>query len=377
MEVRYRARFRVQKFSNSSNAWGTQINGPLNNVFMDPLSCPKGSTLEAIPVVKSSEPEQIAICLVPSMWRTVDQNSYEDRLLRVTPSTDKDRIRLILNEVKSPTSLSIDERTEKNNPQFVGVREITVHRISGRGTVWGNEKNSDLNEVWLGKLDCSEGDVIKAIVVRPRKHHYKWAGICTSADLWTKSYPDELIKKFFDVRMMKCQRLLKQIKTDDLNYDTTELGEIYCPQCGTSAEVQPGQAQERVDQHNAELHNGNDIAGIRAKDMLLEAETDPAENRPTGTEKTNADIKDEDWQTLDRGDTIKAKISNISNSGNGVVFTDGTHINIGPVKEDSVGESITIIKIDERFGVLETDTIKRKNLRRRTSFFIRWYSCGR
>jgi len=67
-------------------------------------------------------------------------------------------------------------------------------------------------------------------------------------------------------------------------------------------------------------------------------------NNSTSNTK-RADSQSSDTPQLDKkpsiGDTFTAKIDRISGSGNGIIETTNSHINIGPVKESAIGMEIT------------------------------------
>lgn len=75
-------------------------------------------------------------------------------------------------------------------------------------------------------------------------------------------------------------------------------------------------------------------------------------------------VQRQQWENMARGDTITVKVSKVSQSGNGLVFTDGTHINIGPVNKNSVGEKLTIGKINKDFAFIKQMGIRPKKYKK-------------
>lgn len=59
------------------------------------------------------------------------------------------------------------------------------------------------------------------------------------------------------------------------------------------------------------------------------------------------------------GKEFSAKIDRISGSGNGIIESESGHINIGPVKQDSVGKEIVAVKHEGRLAYCKTDSVKK------------------
>lgn len=66
--------------------------------------------------------------------------------------------------------------------------------------------------------------------------------------------------------------------------------------------------------------------------------------------------------TRRRGRTIKVEVDRVSNSGNGIAeLEDDSHINLGPIKKEAVGEEIEVKMLDDYFG-RPTDNSYRKDV---------------
>ncbi len=61
------------------------------------------------------------------------------------------------------------------------------------------------------------------------------------------------------------------------------------------------------------------------------------------------------------GEKFTAKIDRISKSGNGIIETEQRHINIGPVKQTSVGEIVEAECVNGIYAICRTESVKVKN----------------
>lgn len=70
------------------------------------------------------------------------------------------------------------------------------------------------------------------------------------------------------------------------------------------------------------------------------------------------------------GEEFSAKIDRISGSGNGIIELESSHINVGPVKQDSVGEEIVAVMHEDGQAHCKTESVRepeRKSAYRHTS----------
>lgn len=74
------------------------------------------------------------------------------------------------------------------------------------------------------------------------------------------------------------------------------------------------------------------------------------------SDKSDDSIGTTEWP--EEGQILAAEINRVSSSGNGLIEVDDGHINIGPVKENSVGEAVTIEAVTKTFAICVTESIR-------------------
>lgn len=74
--------------------------------------------------------------------------------------------------------------------QIKGSKKFEVYKISKSGMAWAAGEDGSMDNVCLGPIDCSEGEVTNAVLVTNKSQAPYKCGICTDTDLWEKTSPD-------------------------------------------------------------------------------------------------------------------------------------------------------------------------------------------
>ena len=115
---------------------------------------------------------------------------------------------------------------------------------------------------------------------------------------------------------------------------------------------------------STEFHQEQQSRNGEASIVRGSVSSNPESNNSTGNTK-RADSQLSDTPQLDKkpsiGDTFTAKIDRISGSGNGIIETTNSHINVGPVRKSAIRMEITAEMRSDVFAHCLTDEAREDN----------------
>ena len=141
----------------------------------------------------------------------------------------------------------------------------------------------------------------------------------------------------------------------DLHFKSETQGEVEIEDIGNVGEDYAQDLSEEQRQHLKEYisshRNYQGVDGQLSDEMRSMSFGDSTTNNPNKI----------DTSTIQEGDKLTAKIDRVNSSGNGIIDTIQSHINIGPVKQGAEGEEVEIEMVTDIFAICITEEIRGEN----------------